>query len=609
MTGMHRGVGSGNPLIVSAFHTSLVHQFLIIGVVVVVLALAWNAVRAFQFRRQAASPAANVDAHLARGGEPQARVVLRLLFGALWTLDGLLQLQPSMPIGLPGGVLSPAASGAPDWVQHVVNVGVTLWSNHPITAAASAVWIQLGIGIGLLVAPRGAWSRSAGMVSAGWGLVVWVFGEALGGLFTPGSSWLFGLPGAALFYVVAGLLLALPEASWRTAALGRRLLRCLGALFVAMGVLQAWPGRGFWAGRATHHAAPGLVTSMASQMAQVPQPGVLASAVRSFGSFDAEHGWGVNLFVVIALLGIGVCLLSGERRLARVGVLAAIVVCLANWVLVQDFGFFGGVGTDPNSMLPTSFLLVVGYLAMVAPAAAQAPATAAHHDAVEPHGIAARSPVYLLQVAAALCAAAVVLIGAAPMAVASLNPHADPILTEAINGTPEHADFAAFPFSLVDEHGRRVTQASLRGHVVVLTFLDPVCTTDCPLIAQQLRSANGQLGAASAKVEFVAIDANPTYLETSALLAFDRHEQMGTMRNWQYLTGPLHSLDALWIDYGVNVSASTAGAMAAHEDIIFVISPTGRVRSIFTADPGGTSALGSSLSTLVVDEVQRVLSL
>ena len=190
-----------------------------------------------------------------------------------------------------------------------------------------------------------------------------------------------------------------------------------------------------------------------------------------------------------------------------------------------------------------------------------------------------------------MCAFAVVLVGAAPMAVASLNPHADPILTEAINGTPERADFAAFGFSLVEQHGRRVTLAGLRGHVVVLTFLDPVCTTDCPLIAQQLRSANNQLGAASSRVEFVAIDANPTFLERSALVAFDRHEQMGTMANWQYLTGPLHSLDAVWISYGASVEAGSAGAMAAHEDIIFVISASGEVRSVFTADPGGTTAL------------------
>jgi cytochrome oxidase Cu insertion factor (SCO1/SenC/PrrC family) len=605
MSGMHRGVGSDNPLIVSAFHTSLAHQFLLIGAIVIVLSLVWNAVRAVQFRRQSAQASSSEAPPVARVAEPRARLVLRLMFGALWTLDGLLQLQPSMPIGLPGGALSPAASGAPGWVQHVVNVAVMLWSNHPITAAASAVWIELGIGLWLLVAPRGAWSQWGGLVSAGWGLVVWTFGEALGGLFTPGGSWLFGLPGAALFYVVAGLLLALPETAWRTAALGRRLLRCLGALFVVMGVLQAWPGRGSWAGQATPRAAPGLLTAMVRQMAQVPQPGAVASAVRSFGSFDAAHGWGVNLFVVVALIGIGGCLFTAKRRLVRVGVVAGVVVCLATWVLVQDFGFFGGIGTDPNSMLPTAFLLVVGYLATLAGADANAVALSGSVG----RGNLVQSPVVLLQVAAALCAMAVVVIGAAPMAVAALDPHADPILTEAINGTPEHADFAAFPFSLVNEHEDRVTLAQLRGRVVVLTFLDPVCSTDCPLIAQQLRSANGQLGAASKHVEFVAINANPTFLQASALLAFDRQDQMGSMPNWQYLTGPLRSLDALWIDYGVSVSAGSAGAMAAHEDIIFIIDPTGKVRSVFAADPGDSSAFGSSLSSQVVDEVQRVLSL
>ena len=90
-----------------------------------------------------------------------------------------------------------------------VNFGATIWSNHPVTAAAATVWIQVGIGVFLLVAPRGYWSRSARAVSAGWGLVVWVFGEAFGGIFAPGASWLFGAPGAVLFYVVAGVLVAL----------------------------------------------------------------------------------------------------------------------------------------------------------------------------------------------------------------------------------------------------------------------------------------------------------------------------------------------------------------------------------------------------------------
>ena len=67
--------------------------------------------------------------------------------------------------------------------------------------------------------------------------------------------------------------------------------------------------------------------------------------------------------------------------------------------------------------------------------------------------------------------------------------------------------------------------ASLRGKVVLLTFLDPVCTTDCPLIAQEFRAAGQLLGAASKQVELVAIVANPVYHQVAYTQAFDRQEQ------------------------------------------------------------------------------------
>ena len=82
-------------------------------------------------------------------------------------------------------MIQPAAAPRPPWVQHVVNGGATIWTYHPIAAAAT-VWIQIGIGVWLLVAPRGRWSRLGGAASVAWGLVVWVFGEAFGGIFAPG---------------------------------------------------------------------------------------------------------------------------------------------------------------------------------------------------------------------------------------------------------------------------------------------------------------------------------------------------------------------------------------------------------------------------------------
>ncbi len=156
MPGMGHGLQTDNPLIVAAFRTALDHQFLIILVLVAVLAVAWNVVRTIQYRRAVAS--GTLDTAVPQAWpypEPAARRILRITFGIIWVFDGLLQAQTSMPVGLPGSVLSPAASSSPGWVQHLVNVGATIWADHPVTAAAASVWIQVGIGIFLLVAPAG----------------------------------------------------------------------------------------------------------------------------------------------------------------------------------------------------------------------------------------------------------------------------------------------------------------------------------------------------------------------------------------------------------------------------------------------------------------------
>ncbi len=119
----------------------------------------------------------------------------------------------------------------------------------------------------------------------GWGLVVWVFGESFGGVFAPGLTWLFGAPGAVLIYCVAGVLITLPERVWHDPRLGQAILSGLGLFLVAMAVLQAWPGRGFWQG--TSHGQPGTLAGMTGSMAQTPQPGFLSALIKAFTTFDA----------------------------------------------------------------------------------------------------------------------------------------------------------------------------------------------------------------------------------------------------------------------------------------------------------------------------------
>ena len=354
MPGMNSGLNSDDPALVAAFRSALLHQGILVLAVFGVLALAWAVTREW-----ARPPGTRAPGRGAVQAEPLWRQVLRIGFGVLWIFDGLLQAQPAMARGLPGQVIKPAAASSPGWVQHLVNWAGTSWSYHPVQAAASVVWIQVGIGVWLITSPRGPWSRLAGLASAGWSLVVWTFGEAFGGIFAPGLTWLFGAPGAAVFYCAAGALIAAPERSRRTAEPGRATLSVLGAFFLGMAVLQAWPGRGFWPGPGSSSTLTGMVRSMAA----TPQPALFAGWVSSFASFTAAHGIAMNLFAVIALAATGAGLLTaggGRPGLLRLTVILMAGLCLADWVLIEDFGFFGGLGTDPNSMIPMALLGVAG---------------------------------------------------------------------------------------------------------------------------------------------------------------------------------------------------------------------------------------------------------
>jgi cytochrome oxidase Cu insertion factor (SCO1/SenC/PrrC family) len=603
MQGMGGTLSSNNPLILAAFEAVLRHQALIVLVLLLVAATAWVWPYTVPKPKPDVEPELDAARPAAELGEHPARKFLRITFGLLWIFDGLLQLQQAMPVGLPTDVVQPAAATSPSWVQHVVNNGVLIWLRHPIPAAASAVWIQVGVGILLLIASRGRLSQLAGVVSVGWGLVVWVFGEAFGGIFGSGLSWLFGAPGAVLFYVVAGGLIALPERAWVGQRIGRALLGILGVFFVAMAILQAWPGRGFWQGQRNPHATAGSLTSMVQTMSQTPQPRVLSSLVSSFASFDAQHGWAVNLFVVLALAGLGIAFLTGREQVTFVALVGSSVLCIAAWVFVQDLGFLGGVGTDPNSMIPTVLLIGAGYLALTRQAA-----SAVHRaDVARPAGVrAALSSPAALGLTAAVASFGIVLVGAVPMAFASVNTHTDTIVTEAINGQPEPTDTPATPFELTDQNGTSVSLATLKGRTIALTFLDPVCTSDCPLIAQVFRQVDDSLGATAAKnTAFVAVVANPTYLGVQFVQAFDSQENMN-MPNWYFLTGSLAQLTTVWNAYGIQVQTIGSGGMAAHSDTTYVIDGAGHLRTILGADPGDTTTDAASFATLLNREMRAV---
>ena len=247
MPGMGGGLQANNPTMEAAFRSALHHQAIAVILVALLLAAAYAVTRTITAHRLVSAgdvgggrPAAATGAAagaddpvgVAEPPEPAARRILRITFGCLWIFDGLLQLQAQMPIGLATQVVSPTADAQPHWLATVIQWGVLVWQNHPVEAAVATVWIQVGIGAWMLVAPRGRWSRLGGLASVSWAIVVWVMGEGLGQILTPSGTWLFGAPGAVVFYAVAGALIALPESAWRGPAIGRRILRGMGVVFL-----------------------------------------------------------------------------------------------------------------------------------------------------------------------------------------------------------------------------------------------------------------------------------------------------------------------------------------------------------------------------------------
>ena len=569
MPGMNTGLDGPVPLIVAAFRAALLHQGLIALLVIVVAGAAWVGLRA---RRD---PGPDTQ------GEPAGRRLLRIGFGLLWLFDGILQAQPGMPTGLLPQGIEPTALSSSAWVRHLVNWGGTAWTYHPVQASAAAVWIQIGLGSWLLAAPRGSASRLAGLASVGWGLVVWVFGEAFGGIFAPGLTWLTGAPGAVLIYVVAGALIALPARAWLSARLGQLTLAGLGVFLAVMAGGQARPGTGFWQG--TSSGQPGTLAAMAQSMAQTPQPSFLSGWVSAFAAFDDAHGFAVNLFVVVALTVIAVAFASGRPRLIRPALTGFTVLCLADWVLIQDLGFLGGVGTDPNSMIPFILLAAGGYLAL----------TRSTQEHREPR----RDWVTVrLRQAAALGAVGLIALGATLMSLAQVSPNADPILAESIARPSAQLNYPAPGFTLTSQYGKTVSLSSLRGKVLLLSFLNPACQrVNCPAIGPEFRQATRLLG--GDQVELAGVVFSPADRSVRALQAFDQREGLNLVPGWVYLTGTLPQLRQVWHEYG-----------AASEDEIYVIDPAGHVRQKYGAGAGpGTAATDSSFAVLFADAARHAM--
>ena len=150
-------------------------------------------------------------------------------------------------------------------------------------------------------------------------------------------------------------------------------------------------------------------------------------------------------------------------------------------------------------------------------------------------------------------------------------------------------------FTLTDgPTGQVVTFSSLRGHVVLLTFLYTHCPDVCPLTAETIRVAKDRLGGSARNVAFIAVSVDPagdTPASTRQFVA--DHRLDGTLR---YLIGPAAALARVWQTYGVAQAASTKDVL--HSDVIYLIDKNQRGRVVLHSDVA-PEALANDLQLLL----------
>ena len=159
--------------------------------------------------------------------------------------------------------------------------------------------------------------------------------------------------------------------------------------------------------------------------------------------------------------------------------------------------------------------------------------------------------------------------GASQASAAMANPGLDP--GSSLGGVP------APDITLRNQFGQPMSLHQFRGKVVILAFADSQCTTVCPLTTMSMVEARQLLGPAGRQVQLLGVDANPRATSVPDVMAYSRAH--GMVNQWDFLTGPLAQLQAVWRAY--HIAVQIQAGQIDHTPALLVIDPQGREREIY----------------------------
>lgn len=270
--------------------------------------------------------------------------------GALWLLDGALQLQPYLlGRGFATEVIAPAGQGQPLPVSASISVASHLILTQ--TVAWDALFAVVQITIGVLLLSRRT-TRLGLAVSLPWAVGVWWFGEGAGQVLNGQADLLTGAPGAVLLYLLIGICV------WPTDVVDRELRfpgrRLLDTYLPARPPVVAGLWAAVWASGALLRLLPGADTAGALKRTIAGSAGSAPSWLVGFdhsvGRAVSSAGVGAVAAVAAIYLLIGAAPFVRSSALRVAGFTLAALTALFIWVVGENFGaLYSLQSTDPNS--------------------------------------------------------------------------------------------------------------------------------------------------------------------------------------------------------------------------------------------------------------------
>lgn len=130
-------------------------------------------------------------------------------------------------------------------------------------------------------------------------------------------------------------------------------------------------------------------------------------------------------------------------------------------------------------------------------------------------------------------------------------------------------------FALVDQSGTTVKSESLRGRVLVVSFVFTTCVEACPLITVQLVRAQARVRTEQldGRVRFVSITLDPV-TDTPDVLRRYAAAYGIDLTSWQFLTGDAGDVNRVIRAFGLT---PVAGDRIVHGSLVVLVDREGRI--------------------------------